>query len=439
MKGIFKTFLIRKTILWVLTLGIAAFTLTSCGDDDNEVTPDPSTLTITETVVEGADFSLLEAALTRVSTGGGSDLVTLLSSTTQSFTVFAPTNAAFQAAGFADEAAIEAADVATLEGILTYHVVAGSFLSSQLSSGAVVTANSDSVYLSVNGSDIFINGNTQVTTANQSVANGVIHIINQVLIPASQDITEVAIASSTATTPEFGNLVAALTQANLVTALQADGPFTVFAPTDAAFNEFLGQLGLSLNEVPNDLLTQILLYHVVPGRVFSTDLTNGAAPATLNGAAVNVNLNGGVFIESLNQSEVTAANILATNGVIHQINKVLIPIADFTIAQIAQVGDDFTLLEAAVGASGLLTSLNDTTADLTVFAPNDAAFAATNLDATALGNLTTDQAAEIIGYHALTTRKLANDFGNGGPETTLANLDLFVNVDNGVFINPFKP
>ncbi|MDX2305619.1 MAG: fasciclin domain-containing protein [Microscillaceae bacterium] len=431
-----RSFLISKIFPLFFLLGLTSLILTSCKDDDDE--PTPSTSTITDVVVNGADFSLLEAALVRVSTGGGSDLVGLLDGTTD-YTVFAPTNAAFQAAGFANEAAINAADVATLEEILTYHVLAGEFLSSALSSGARETANGDDIYLSVNGSNIFINGSTQVTSANVVAGNGVIHVINKVLIPASQDVTEIAIEASEATTPEFGSLVAALTQAGLVDDLQAAGPFTVFAPTDAAFEEFLGQLGLTLDQVPDELLSQILLYHVVSGRVFSSDLTNGATPATLNGATVRVNLTGGVFIESLNQSEVTAADILATNGVIHQIDKVLVPIEDFTIAQIAQVGDDFTLLEAAAGAAGLVDDLNNGT-NLTVFAPNDDAFAATNLDAAALAGLTTAQAEEIIGYHALTEEKLAADFGTGGPETTLAGLDIFVNVTaNGVFINPSNP
>ncbi|MEO1655435.1 MAG: fasciclin domain-containing protein, partial [Bacteroidota bacterium] len=376
-----------KVFVLTAILGLSLF---SCSDDD-PMMPDPQTdQTILDIVVDGSDFTLLEAAVIKVSSS--TDLVSLFSDASQSLTVFAPTDAAFQAAGFADTAAINAADTDELLNIILYHALGSEVPSSAISPGAQTTENGQEIYLSVNGSDIFINGNTQVTTADQPASNGVIHIINQVLIPPSQDIVEIASALSTGANPEFTALVAALGQANLVSILEGDGPFTVFAPTDAAFNEFLGQLGLTLSTVPPALLEKILLYHVVSARAFSPDLVDASSlPTANNGATVNVNLQGGVFIESLNSSEVTLANVLATNGVIHQINKVLVPIADFTITQVAQVGDNFTLLETAVLASQLDNALSDTTANLTVFAPDDAAFAATNLDLASLGNLTQSQ------------------------------------------------
>lgn len=452
---------------WTKVLCIAAlfgtFMLTSCDDDDPE-TPQPVMPAdddeIFDVVDNTASFSLLEAALRRVSDNGGTDLVAALSDSTSLFTVFAPSDAAFNASGFADVDAINAVDVATLENILNYHVVVGSGLTaSQLVSGPLTAANSQRLNITSNSGGVSINGKISVSQADIQTTNGVIHAIDMVLTPPSQDVTEIAIAlSQDATNPEFTSLVAALTQASLVTALQdAQANFTVLAPTDSAFAKFLDQLGFaSLADVPNDLLTQVLLYHVIPSGVFSSDLSQGLeVSTTLNtnpdNLPITVDLTGGnVSFNSLNSSRVadpnTQTDILATNGVIHVIDNVLIPNAEFTITQLAQVGDNFTLLEAAAIGAGLTDELGDTTATLTVFAPDDAAFAASNLDLTFLSSLTEAQAAEIIGYHALGTTKLAADFGTGGPEPTLApvvtipdQLDLFISTDGGVFINPGNP
>ncbi len=449
-------FLLRN-LARILCLGlISGLVLTSCDDDDDSVAPPVSDDNIVEIAAADSDFELLVAALTRVSAEGTTDLVTLLSDETQEFTVFAPTDDAFAAAGFSNQADIDAADVATLEAILTYHVLTGTNTSADLNSGAVTTVNGAEAFLSVSSNplQIFINGNTEVTQADALASNGVIHVINQVLIPPSATITETAVAASMASSPEFANLVAALTRvsdnggADLVGTLNdAAADFTVFAPTDEAFGNFLMNLGFaSLDEVPVPLLEKILLYHVVPGRVFSTDLTDGATPATArdDAATVTIDLSGSTpAVVGLSSSDITATNTLATNGVIHTIDRVLFApedLGDITIAQVVAINDDFTLLNAAVGAidAGLAGALSDPNSTLTVFAPNDDAFATTGLDAAALGGLTEAQATEIIGYHALTTEQASTDLMTG-PVTTAAALDLFLSTDGGVFINPSNP
>jgi transforming growth factor-beta-induced protein len=144
-------------------------------------------------------------------------------------------------------------------------------------------------------------------------------------LPPSQDIVEIAIASG------FSKLAAALTEAGLVSTLQGEGPFTVFAPTDAAFDELYSALGVDgPGEVPQATLQAVLLYHVIGARVFSTDLENGLEPVTVGGESFTVNVGEtSVTISDGANSDpdavVTNVNILGTNGVIHVINKVILP------------------------------------------------------------------------------------------------------------------
>jgi uncharacterized surface protein with fasciclin (FAS1) repeats len=145
----------------------------------------------------------------------------------------------------------------------------------------------------------------------------VIHVIDAVLLPPEGDIVETAVAAG------FSTLAAALEAGELVSALQAEGPFTVFAPTDDAFAALpegvLDDLLLPENQ---SQLQDILLYHVVSGQIFSGDLVDGATPETLQGQTVTVDLTSGVMI---NDANVTIADIITKNGVIHVIDAVLLP------------------------------------------------------------------------------------------------------------------
>ncbi|MFN0114279.1 MAG: fasciclin domain-containing protein [Paracoccaceae bacterium] len=135
---------------------------------------------------------------------------------------------------------------------------------------------------------------------------------------ADKDIVDTAVAAST-----FNTLAAALTAAGLVDTLKGPGPFTVFAPTDNAFAALpAGTVEDLLKPENKDKLTAVLTYHVVPGKVMSADLTNGMKAKTVNGAEVTIMTEGGVTV---NDAKVTAADIAASNGVIHVIDKVLLP------------------------------------------------------------------------------------------------------------------
>jgi uncharacterized surface protein with fasciclin (FAS1) repeats len=161
-----------------------------------------------------------------------------------------------------------------------------------------------------------INGKT-ITKTDIFTRNGVIHVIDAVLLPPEGDIVETAVAAG------FNTLAAALTAAELVDALKAEGPFTVFAPTDEAFDNLPAGLLDSLLEPDNKAqLQDILLYHVVSAQVFSGNLSDGQTAETLQGQSVTVDLSSGVMIDG---SMVTAADIITKNGVIHIIDAVLVP------------------------------------------------------------------------------------------------------------------
>jgi transforming growth factor-beta-induced protein len=224
------------------------------------------------------------------------------------YTVFAPTDAAFAKLGI-DIASLSKVELAN---ILFYHVVDGSIRSTDLENGFVRTAGGYSIEISTNNG-VMIN-NASVLTADVMASNGIIHVIDEVLLPPTEDIVEKALSFNPS---EFNTLVSAVIQADLVSTLKSAGPFTVFAPTDAAF----AALGVDLASLSREDLTNILLYHVVEGSVFSTDLSDGSVP-TANGSFINVELGPGVKI---NDSNVVIANVQTTNGVIHVIDQVLIP------------------------------------------------------------------------------------------------------------------
>ena len=250
------------------------------------------------------------------------DLVTALQADGP-FTVFAPTDAAFAAAGI-DLASFDTDEEnATLVDILTYHVYSGSVQSSAVTDGLTVTMlNGDEATFTVADGAVSI-GDATVTLADVPASNGVIHVIDKVLMPPA-DVLD--IPATAASTGAHDSLVAALTQANLVSALQADGPFTVFAPTDAAFAAAGIDLASFDTDEENATLVDILTYHVYSGSVESSAVTDGLTVTMLNGDEATFTVADGAV--SIGDATVTLADVTASNGVIHVIDKVLMPPAD---------------------------------------------------------------------------------------------------------------
>ncbi len=258
-------------------------------------------------------------------------------------TVLAPTDAAFAQlpAPFNNAANISAitnpATINALRQILRYHAIAGKRNAAQFANGNYQTfqstgipgANQITVSRSIDN-NVFINGNTQVVAVDVAATNGVVHVINKVLLPPSQDIAQIAIANG-----GFTALVAALKKTGLASSLSLFGNTTVFAPTDAAF----AQLPAPLNNAANisaitdaatiNTLRSVLRYHLVPARVFSPDLREALqAPTNLTGKKVTISLTGGAKVKgdgNATGSNIVLVNLLATNGVIHVIDQVLLP------------------------------------------------------------------------------------------------------------------
>ncbi len=317
----------------------ALLSVTACKKDDDD--PAPAQKNIVEVAQSDANFSALVAAVTK--TG----LAPTLSGTTQ-LTVFAPTNAAFStlpdpfktAASITAIAATDAATISALRGILLYHVLAGEVKAADITSGAKVTQrtattgiNDNTLYVSKNATGVFINGGTQVTTADLDASNGVVHAINKVLLPPAQNIVQIAQGNTSLTA-----LVAAVVKTDLAGTLSGGtANFTVFAPTDAAFAALPDpfKTAASISAITDAAqiaaLKNILLYHTAAARVFSSDLTNNQVVTTGASApnnTVTITTTGGAKVKgrtNTTPSAVAIADILATNGVIHVIDQVLLP------------------------------------------------------------------------------------------------------------------
>ncbi|MDB4694247.1 fasciclin domain-containing protein [Flavobacteriales bacterium] len=354
------------------------------------------------------------------------------------FTVFAPTDDAFTALlaalGFTAE---ELLAYPGLTDVLLYHVVGAQALSTDLSDGQeITTLLEEDVQVTITADGVFIN-QAQVTVADLEADNGVVHVIDAVLVPEltqSNTVVDIIVNSEVHTVLED-----AVVAAGLVDALNGEGPFTVFAPTDDAFTALLAALGFTAEELlayPG--LTDVLLYHVVGAQALSTDLSDGQEITTLLDEDVQVTITAdGVFI---NQAQVIVADLEADNGVVHVIDAVLVPEMEElpeTVVDIIVESEVHTLLELAVGAAGLVDALSGE-GPFTVFAPTDDAVVALTeaLGITADDLLALPNLGEILQYHVVAGEAFSDDLEDGQMITTLLGQDVTVSIDDaGVMIN----
>jgi uncharacterized surface protein with fasciclin (FAS1) repeats len=311
-----------NSVLFVALLG-ATISFSSCGKDD----PAPvATNTITDVVVANASFSVLKEAVVKA------NLATTLSGTGP-FTVFAPDNTAFASSG------ITSATVATLSStqlsdLLLYHTIGSKILAAAVPAGPnakVVTAGGDSVFVTKNAAGVFVNG-IKVAEADIAADNGVIHRLSKALNKPSGNIVATAQAAGSG----LDSLVKAIVRANNATggdpnliSTLSSATITVFAPTNAAFTQLLTILGTNdINNIPVSQLLAVLRYHVVGGRAFSSDLANGPLQM-LAGGNTTISLTSGATIKGngngTNVSNIVATNIMCRNGVVHAIDRVLLP------------------------------------------------------------------------------------------------------------------
>jgi transforming growth factor-beta-induced protein len=287
----------------------------SCSKDEDTGTP--AAKNIIQAAQADNQFSILVSAIEKAG----------LKSTlegTGPFTVFAPTNDAFNAL-FSQLGVSGLSDLSaeTLKPILLNHVLSGSVKSTDISTGYFATANNTGpnktnvkVFIQ-KGSSVMVD-KSKVTTADLLASNGVIHVVDRVILPAS-------IVDHAINNPNFSILVQALVKAGLVDALSGPGPFTVFAPTNDAFNALFATLGVSgISDLTAEQLTPILLYHVVQGNVLSSMVATGNVPTLKEGSTISVVANT-MGVKLNNSSNVIATDVQGSNGVIHAIDAVILP------------------------------------------------------------------------------------------------------------------
>jgi uncharacterized surface protein with fasciclin (FAS1) repeats len=319
-----------KKLLFGLLLALCGgFLFTACQDEDEPEVVKPKN--IVELAQSNSNLSTLVSALQRA------DLVSTLNGTGP-FTVFAPTNQAFsdalKALGFAK---LEDVPVPTLKQILLNHVLSGEVKAASVPTAGYVktlatfgtTTSQISLFAQRSAAGVKLNKDVNVTTADVTATNGVVHIIDKV-------ITLPTIVSHALNNPEFSTLVAALTRPGLTPAgqptyvdiLSGAGPFTVMAPTNAAFAALLNELKLTgLDKIDNATLNAVLTYHVIAANVLSTQLTNGQEVTTLGKGKFTIGLTGGAKITDAQKrvSNIILTDVQGVNGVVHAIDKVLLP------------------------------------------------------------------------------------------------------------------
>ena len=285
-------------------------------------TPEPMLKDIVDTAIADGRFTTLVAAI------GAAELVDTLKGEGP-FTVFAPTDDAFAAlpAGTVDEL-LKPENKQKLTDILLYHVVSGKVMAAEVTAlTSATTVLGKDVAVKVDMGNVYIN-EAKVIITDIATSNGVIHVIDAVLLPPSEDaameekntIIDIAVADG-----RFTTLAAALTAADLVETLSGEGPFTVFAPTDDAFAALpAGTLDSLLLPENKQQLIDILLYHVVSGKVMAADVVTLTSAQTVLGKDVTITVKDGkVFLNDTVQIIIT--DIEASNGVIHVIDAVLLP------------------------------------------------------------------------------------------------------------------
>ena len=399
------------TFMMMTLLVASAFPLNATADATDDIP--------TNAAGTGVHGSLL-AALTHVG------LNTTLEGTGP-FTLFAPTDQAF------DDAGIDLANFQTQEekdmltDILLYHVVTASVPSSAVSDGMVATmANGDKAKFGVNGATVSI-GTATVTTADVQSSNGIIHVIDQVLMPP-QDIPATA-----SLTGIHNSLVSAVLQADLLPTLEGPGPFTVFAPTDQAFAEAGIDLAALDNPQGKAILEDILLYHVVSEEVLSTNITDCMTSVTANGQPVAFSVQPNVMI---NDANITLTDVISSNGIIHVIDKVLTPTDNPNdIPRTAQCTGIHDNLVAGVIQAELLETLQGP-GPFTIFAPTDQAFADAGIDLGALDNPTGKQTlSDILLYHVVSGEVPSSNVTECMTATAANGQTLSFTVSDGVMVN----
>lgn len=391
-----------------LSLGLMSLAgiLILAGCDKNDESPQ-TTQNIVQVAQAQPDLSSLVTALTKFP-----DLVATLSGTGK-YTVFAPNNDAFTALlETIGQTSINDVPEPVLKSLLQYHVVkSDSLLSTQLTDGNVVSANTESISVTTTGG-ILLNGSAKVLMPDLKSSNGVVHVIDKVLVPASISRFVNTIVEPAYFNKNFTTLISAVTAASpsILDTLLSSSKKTLFAPTNDAFT------AAGITSLPSrSALDAVLAYHLIGSEVKAAQLPSNTSPAnsaitTLGGVFYLSNRgSNGVFING--NTRVVATDILADNGVVHVIDRTLLPPSQ-TIARIttalstASSGAEFTQLVAALTrVPALLDAASAASSSLTVFAPTDAAFRElyTALGVTGINDINLNTLTAVLKHHIVSS------------------------------------
>lgn len=309
---------IMKMSLFMALIAVFMVTTSCSKDEEDNMDPQMNEKSIAQLASDDDQLSILVEALQKA------DLYDVLNAS-GSYTVFAPTNSAFTA--LLTDLGLNSLDDLTkeqLEPILLYHVLDDQVKSSAIQPGYVYTLstaapdqNALALFISTSNG-VMLNGSSKVVAADVEASNGVVHVIDKVIVPPT--IVDFALNN-----PDFSILVEALVRAELVDALLAEGPFTVFAPTNQAFEDLFMALGVSgIDDLSKEQLTPILLYHVVNGNVTSGQVNPGMVPTLNSEASIEISVTDGTVMLN-NSATVIAVDVQGVNGVIHAIDAVIIP------------------------------------------------------------------------------------------------------------------
>ena len=383
--------------------------------------------TVVDVIVNSPNHNTLEAAV------GAAGLVNTLNGAGP-FTVFAPTDAAFAALPSGTVETLLQDPQGLLTNILLNHVAGANVLSSGLTNGqSIVTLNSGkTVKVTINNDGVFID-NAKVTVADIQTDNGVVHVIDAVLLP-SNTVVDVIIGSA-----NHNTLEAAISAAGLINTLNGAGPFTVFAPTDAAFAALPAGTVEALLADPQGALTQVLLYHATSETVTSDDIIEFYSDFPYlqmrNEKTITFKVTSeGVFI---NNAKVTVADIETDNGIVHVIDAVLIA-PDSTIIDVVRNSSSHTILETLLDEAEFSFPLEGF-GPFTLFAPTDAAISA--LPGELIQQLLNDPGLleDVLAYHVAGGQALSTNLSNEQVIRTLLDKNIKVTINNGdVFINDAK-
>jgi len=427
MKNIFNIH--GRVISALMSLFLVAGISVSCSDDEMAA-PKPDK-TIVELAQNTPDLSILVTALSKYP-----DLVTTLSGE-GNFTVFAPTNAAFTTLlGAIGQTSLDDIPADVLKNVLQYHVVTTAALkSTQLSNGTVAAANTENIQVSV-GTGVKLNTTVNVAIADVLGTNGVVHVVDAVLVPPTIKPIVGTIVAPAFFNKNFTTLIAAVKAADpsILTTLLGNGPsnkkLTLFAPTNEAF------AAAGITTLPSQAtLNAVLKFHVIDDEVLAAELPSGSAAITTLGGKFYLSNNGanGVFINAT--TRVTTTNITGSNGVVHVINRTLIPPSK-SIAQIAvdlstSSTPQFTQLVAALArtnntATDLLAAAADAGSNLTVFAPTDAAFQAlyAALGVNGVNDIPLETLTAVLKHHIIGARVFSTDLTNSSVGSLNGNLTI---------------